>query len=167
MSEPSESKRQQVLAQFGDFVLDHEVLDDILNEGCRLIAKALDVDLAKVIEIERATNTGFVRAGVGWRCCAKWIYPNDPLVHRRSRFTQSRRITLFLGRSFYRALIVSPVRGFSIVLPRAGKYRFATATLRILRRVSASLAVQPPRHVVAFAACESPLCSPGIAVPKM
>lgn len=60
-------RRQEALAEFGDFVLDHEDLDGVLNEGCRLIAEALGTDLAKVIEIERNTNTGFVRAGVGWR----------------------------------------------------------------------------------------------------
>ncbi|HEV7276524.1 MAG TPA: PAS domain S-box protein [Devosiaceae bacterium] len=61
------SRRQRVLSQFGDFVLDHDDLDDILNEACRLIAEALEVDLAKVIEIDRDTHTGLVRAGIGWR----------------------------------------------------------------------------------------------------
>lgn len=60
------ARRQRVLSEFGDFVLDHDGLDEILNEACRLIAEALDVDLAKVIEIERGTGTGIVRAGVGW-----------------------------------------------------------------------------------------------------
>ncbi|MBB3910259.1 PAS domain S-box protein [Sphingomonas desiccabilis] len=60
-------RRQRALADFGDFVLDHEDLDEILNEGCRLVAEALGVDLAKVLEIDRETNTGLVRAGVGWR----------------------------------------------------------------------------------------------------
>ena len=60
-------RRQRALADFGDFVLDHEDLDAVLNEGCRLIARALNADLAKVIEIERDANTGLVRAGVGWK----------------------------------------------------------------------------------------------------
>lgn len=60
-------RRQRALADFGDFVLDHDDLDEILNEGCRLVAEALGADLAKVIEIERAANKGLVRAGVGWR----------------------------------------------------------------------------------------------------
>lgn len=58
--------RQRVLSEFGDFVLDHDDLDEILNEGCRLVAAALGADLAKVIEIERQSDTGFIRAGVGW-----------------------------------------------------------------------------------------------------
>lgn len=60
-------RRQRALADFGDFVLDHDDLDEILNEGCRLVAEALGADLAKVVEIERAANKGFVRAGIGWR----------------------------------------------------------------------------------------------------
>ncbi len=60
------SGRQHALSQFGDFVLDHEDIDEILAEGCRLVAAALGADLAKVIEIERDSNTGFIRAGIGW-----------------------------------------------------------------------------------------------------
>ncbi|MBT2246803.1 PAS domain-containing protein [Sphingobium sp. BHU LFT2] len=68
MADQSEMmRRQRALADFGDFVLDHEDLDEILNEGCRLIAEALVADLAKVLEIERESNTALVRAGVGWR----------------------------------------------------------------------------------------------------
>lgn len=59
-------ERQRVLADFGDFVLDNEDMDAVLNEACRLVARALDADLAKVIQIERTSGTGFVRAGVGW-----------------------------------------------------------------------------------------------------
>lgn len=61
------ARRQRVLSDFGDFVLDHDDLDEILNEACRLVARALDCDLAKVIEIEHATDEGFVRAGFGWQ----------------------------------------------------------------------------------------------------
>lgn len=59
------SARQRVLSEFGDFVLDHDDLEEIFREGCRLIAAALSADLAKVLEIERQSATGFVRAGVG------------------------------------------------------------------------------------------------------
>lgn len=58
---------RQSLSRFGDFVLDNEDLDEILTEACRLVADGLDVNLAKVIEIERENETGLVRAGVGWR----------------------------------------------------------------------------------------------------
>ena len=60
------ARRQRVLSEFGGFVLDHDDLDEILDEACRLIAEALDSDLAAILEIDRRTNTGLVRAGVGW-----------------------------------------------------------------------------------------------------
>ncbi|MDM7955146.1 PAS domain S-box protein [Blastomonas sp.] len=67
MASLSEStKYQRVLSDFGDFVLDHEDLDEILNEACRLVALGLEVDFAKVIEIDRSDDTGLVRAGIGW-----------------------------------------------------------------------------------------------------
>lgn len=65
-NQPEQNDRQRVLADFGDFVLDHDDLDEILTEGCRLVAEALGADLAKVMEIERGSNTAIVRAGVGW-----------------------------------------------------------------------------------------------------
>ncbi len=58
---------QRSLSEFGDFVLDHDEFDDILNEACRLVAQGLGVDLAKVIEIDCDSDTGLVRAGVGWK----------------------------------------------------------------------------------------------------
>ena len=60
-------RRQSALARFGEFVLDHDDLQAVLQEGCRLVAEALGADLAKVIEIDRESDTGLVRAGVGWR----------------------------------------------------------------------------------------------------
>lgn len=60
-------KRQRVLADFGDFALGCEDLQQILTEACRLIADALDTPLAKVLEIDREKDRALVRAGVGWR----------------------------------------------------------------------------------------------------
>jgi PAS domain S-box-containing protein len=48
-------------------VLDNNDLEKILNEACRLVARALNADLAKVVEIDKVTDTGLVRAGVGWK----------------------------------------------------------------------------------------------------
>lgn len=68
MASASQTARyQHSLSQFGEFVLDHDELDDILNEACRLVAQGLGVDLAKVVEIDRSSDTGLVRAGVGWK----------------------------------------------------------------------------------------------------
>ncbi len=60
-------RRQNALAEFGDFVLDNDDLQKVLQEGCRVIAQALGADFAKVLEIDSASNTALVRAGVGWR----------------------------------------------------------------------------------------------------
>lgn len=68
MASLSQSQRfRKSLSDFGDFVLDHEDLDAVLNEACRLVAEGLNVELAKVIEIDRSSDTGLVRAGIGWR----------------------------------------------------------------------------------------------------
>jgi two-component sensor histidine kinase len=59
--------RQRVLSDFGDFALRSESLDDVLHEACRLVAKALNADLAKVLEIEEGGKAALVKAGVGWK----------------------------------------------------------------------------------------------------
>ncbi len=59
-------RRQQALADFGEFTLRCDVLQQVLQEGCRLVADALQTDLAKVLEISDDRQTALVRAGVGW-----------------------------------------------------------------------------------------------------
>jgi len=59
-------KRQQVLADFGEFVLRSENLDEVLTEACRLVAKACGITFAKILEIQEDGQALFVRAGVGW-----------------------------------------------------------------------------------------------------
>ncbi len=59
--------RQRVLADFGDFTLRCDNLDDVLQEACRLVADALDTDLAKILEIEEGGAAALVKAGIGWR----------------------------------------------------------------------------------------------------
>jgi PAS domain S-box-containing protein len=59
-------KRQQVLADFGDFALRSEDLDEVLTEACRLVGEALGTSRAKVLEIQHAEQSLWVRAGVGW-----------------------------------------------------------------------------------------------------
>jgi two-component sensor histidine kinase len=58
--------RQKVLADFGEFALRSDSLDDLLNEGCRLVRDALGTDFAKVLEIEPDGKRLLVKAGVGW-----------------------------------------------------------------------------------------------------
>lgn len=59
-------KRQQVLADFGDFAVRSDNLDDVLTEACRLVGEALGTHRAKVLEIQEGGQELLVRAGVGW-----------------------------------------------------------------------------------------------------
>ena len=59
-------KRQQVLADFGEFALESQDLDAVLHEACRLVGEALGTHRAKILEIQHAGQHLFVRAGVGW-----------------------------------------------------------------------------------------------------
>ena len=62
--------RQRVLADFGDFALRCDSLDEVLHEACRLAADALGTDLAKIVEVVEVVEDGeeaVVKAGVGWR----------------------------------------------------------------------------------------------------
>ncbi|MBP0492676.1 PAS domain S-box protein [Roseomonas indoligenes] len=60
------TKRQEVLADFGEFALRSQQLDSVLAEACRLVGEALETGRAKVLEIQDAGKTLFLRAGVGW-----------------------------------------------------------------------------------------------------
>ena len=67
MSDPGQAtKRQRVLADFGEFTLHSEDLDAVLTEACRLVAEALGTGRAKILEIVKGGRFLFVRAGVGW-----------------------------------------------------------------------------------------------------
>jgi two-component sensor histidine kinase len=60
-------ERQKVLADFGEFALRNEDLNDVLTEACRVVGKALGTDLSKVLEIEQNGQSLFMRAGIGWK----------------------------------------------------------------------------------------------------
>ncbi|TPG53423.1 GAF domain-containing protein [Roseomonas nepalensis] len=65
--ERDERLRHQIaLARFGELALRSEDLDEILTEACRLVAEALCLDLAKVVELQSGGRTLLVRAGIGW-----------------------------------------------------------------------------------------------------
>ena len=55
-----------MLADFGEFALRSESLDEILTEACRLVSEALGTKHAKVLEIEGGGRSILLRAGVGW-----------------------------------------------------------------------------------------------------
>jgi PAS domain S-box-containing protein len=58
--------QQAILAEFGELALRSDDLDEILCEACRLVAQALQADMAKVMELQADRITLLVRAGVGW-----------------------------------------------------------------------------------------------------
>ena len=63
----SELLEQQItLARFGELALKSDDLDEILNEACRLVGRALRTNLAKVLELQPDGKTLLVRAGFGW-----------------------------------------------------------------------------------------------------
>lgn len=60
------SRQQRILADFGDYALGSDDLEAVLTEACRLVAEALGVDRAKVLEIQEGGHELLLRAGVGW-----------------------------------------------------------------------------------------------------
>lgn len=60
-------EQQRVLAQFGEFALRSDDLDDILHKGCELVGRVLDTSLAKIMELLPGGGTFKARAGYGWR----------------------------------------------------------------------------------------------------
>ncbi|MGR3198484.1 MAG: PAS domain-containing protein [Paracoccus sp. (in: a-proteobacteria)] len=59
-------RRQKVLADFGDFALQSEDLDEVLTQACKLVADAMETGRAKVLQIEEGGNALLLRAGTGW-----------------------------------------------------------------------------------------------------
>jgi two-component sensor histidine kinase len=76
-------EKQRVLAEFGELALKTATLDDILDNACELVGRALDTPLAKVMELMPDGRTFKARAGVGWRpgvigCVAVTAAENSP-----------------------------------------------------------------------------------------
>jgi signal transduction histidine kinase len=59
-------RQQAVLAQFGEFALRSDDLDDILHQACHLVGQACGTGFAKVMEFQPDGVTLLVRAGIGW-----------------------------------------------------------------------------------------------------
>ena len=59
-------QQQRSLARFGQFALQSDDLDAILDAACRLVGEAVGTDLAKVMALRGGGETLLVRAGVGW-----------------------------------------------------------------------------------------------------
>ncbi len=74
-------RRQQALADFGEFALGSENLDEILTEACRLVGETLGTGRAKILEMQRDGRVLLVRAVAGW----------DPGIVGRLRLPMSER----------------------------------------------------------------------------
>lgn len=85
--------QQKVLADFGDFALRSDTLDDVLNEACRLVSEAIDSDFSKILEMENGGEAALVRAGVGWDL-------DQNVIGRRLKFSErsSETYSLKLGK---------------------------------------------------------------------
>ncbi len=70
-------ERQKVLADFGEFALASDDLDEVLTQACRLVTKELGIQRAVVLEIQDGETELLVRAGFGWK----------PEIVGRLRFT--------------------------------------------------------------------------------
>lgn len=60
-------ERQRVLAEFGEFALGSDDLQEVLTEACRLVVRGLGSDFARVLEIQEDKSLLLIRAGVGWK----------------------------------------------------------------------------------------------------
>ena len=60
-------KRQQVLANFGEFAMQSEDLDEVLGHACRLVAEALGGQRSQVLEIQQGGTELLLRASFGWQ----------------------------------------------------------------------------------------------------
>ncbi len=56
-------EQQTTLARFGELALKSDDLDEILNEACRLVGRALRTNRAKLLELQEDRRTLLVRAG--------------------------------------------------------------------------------------------------------
>ncbi|PZO48613.1 MAG: hypothetical protein DCF16_16100 [Alphaproteobacteria bacterium] len=133
-------RRQAALAQFGEFVIESDDLQAILQESCRLVADALSVDLAKILELDESGETAFVRAGIGWE--AGIVGAQRIALHERSAESFALKIgapvitqnideeTRFTFPEFMRAHGVTAIVNVPIFLPGRRPYGLIQADAR-------------------------------------
>ena len=122
--------QQEVVAQLGTEVLDAHDLDAVLTRACAVVAEVLDVELAKVLELE-PTGTLRLRAGVGW----------DVDADRRTTVTSSPT-----SQAGYTLTHEGPV----IVADFAEEQRFAAPPLLVDHDVVSGMSVAVPRQEEVF-----------------
>jgi two-component sensor histidine kinase len=118
--------QQAALAEFGEFALRTDDLDQILNEACRLVGWALGTDLAKVMERQADGHTLLVRAGVGWKpgvvgqltisteedtSAAHALATDEPVISRHLAREKRFKVARFLTDHGVKALVNVLIRG--------------------------------------------------------
>ena len=124
--------QQAALAAFGEFALQADDVDPILNEGCRLVGHALGTDLAKVMERQADGTSLLVRAGVGWRAgvvgklvvsteedtaTALALDTAEPLISTDLAQEKRFKVANFVVEHGVKALVNVPIRGADSKLP--------------------------------------------------
>ncbi|ELY51149.1 PAS domain-containing protein [Natronolimnohabitans innermongolicus] len=59
--------QQQIVADLGQFALETDDLDELIDEACRKVADVLDTEYCKVLDLDDDGETLLLRQGVGWR----------------------------------------------------------------------------------------------------
>jgi PAS domain S-box-containing protein len=60
------ARQQQVVADLGQFALETDDLDELMDEASRQVADALDTEYCKVLDYDACTDELLLRQGVGW-----------------------------------------------------------------------------------------------------
>ena len=60
-------RQQALIAQFGLYALEHDGVQDVLDEACRVAAAGMGTQFAKLLQHDARRDDFLVRAGVGWK----------------------------------------------------------------------------------------------------
>ncbi|WP_232702436.1 PAS domain S-box protein [Halobacterium wangiae] len=61
------ARQQQVVADLGQFALETDDLDELMDEAARQVADVLDTDYCKVLDLQAGADELLLRQGAGWR----------------------------------------------------------------------------------------------------
>jgi len=60
-------RQQQIVAEFGQYALGTNDIDELMAEASRLVAETLETDYCKVLDLDSDENELLLRQGVGWQ----------------------------------------------------------------------------------------------------
>lgn len=61
------ARQQQTVAELGQFALETNDLDELMDEAARQVADALNNNYCKVLDLDKATDELLLRQGTGWK----------------------------------------------------------------------------------------------------